>query len=275
MSCGNRFELFRKLCPCIVGIDGRNDRALFRHARDRLVDELELVRARSSYGICKTMFRDARIDEVVDVDPCVLPKHTLSRQPRRARKPYGATAALALMSEPVRLDRQAWNALAFYTGMREGEVCGRRWRDWDPQCFPLRALTCATQYQNQPLKTEKHGGERPRVIPVHPELDRILREWWETGFELIFCRRPALDDFIVPHEKIGCHTKSSGYKAWRKSCAEASVGNLSLHSTRNTFITWARRGGARKEVLERVTNGTGARSARPWAAFGTRSSASP
>jgi integrase len=89
---------------------------------------------------------------------------------------------------------------------------------------------------------------------VHPELDRILREWWETGFELVFCRRPTLDDFIVPHETIGCHTKSSGYKAWRKSCVEAGVGNISLHSTRNTFITWTRRCGARKEVLERVTH---------------------
>jgi integrase len=85
------------------------------------------------YGVCKTMFRDARIDEVVDVDPCVLPKDTLSRQPRTARKPYGAGAALAMMTEPaVRWDRRVWNAIAFYTGMREGEVCGRRWRDWDP-----------------------------------------------------------------------------------------------------------------------------------------------
>jgi integrase len=209
------------------------------------------------YRIRKTMFRDARIDEVVDVDPCVLPKDTLSRQPRRARKPYGATAALASMGEPVRLDRRVWNALAFYTGMREGEVCGRRWRDWDPQCFPLGALTCATQYQNQPLKTEKHGGERPRVIPVHPELDRILREWWETGFEMIFCRRPSLEDFIVPHEKIGCHTKSSSRAATRRGerAAPRRAWVTSPSTPRVTrSISRTGRGGARKEVLERVTH---------------------
>jgi hypothetical protein len=58
----------------------------------------------------------------------------------------------------------------------------------------------------------------------------------------------------VPSREGGPHTRSSAYKAWRRSCARVGVDNLSLHSTRQTFITIARRQGARKDVLERVTH---------------------
>ncbi len=76
-----------------------------------------------------------------------------------------------------------------------------------------------------------------------------------SGFEFHYCRKPTADDFIVPRTKDGRpHTRSSAYKLWLRACALAGVENRSLHSTRHTFITLARRGGARAEVVERVTH---------------------
>jgi hypothetical protein len=142
-----------------------------------------------------------------------------------------------------------WIALAFFTGMREGEVCGIRWRDWDPSSTPLGALTVQGQYDRQPLKTD-----RPRIVPVHPALAWMLERWRATGFELIHCRRPRPDDPIVPNRAGETHSKSSAYKQWRRACEAVGVSNRSLHSTRHTFITTCRRGGARKDYLERVTH---------------------
>jgi hypothetical protein len=71
----------------------------------------------------------------------------------------------------------------------------------------------------------EEGGERPRKIPVRPELARILREWWEEGFELLFCRRPTLDDFICPHPEICVHSKSptsSGFAPASRPASETS-----------------------------------------------------
>jgi integrase len=207
------------------------------------------------YGAYRTMIHQARVDELVGTDPCVLPKGTLQRKSKRTRVPYEPEHVATLTADPrLPADRRVWNALAFYTGMREGEVCGRRWRDWDRTSRPLGCLTVATQYSDRPLKTERHQDDKPRRVPVHPALAEILDWWWAEGFEFFFARRPTLDDFIVPNRDGGPHTRSSAYKAWRRSCAIVGVLNRSLHSTRHTFISIARRNGARKDVLERITH---------------------
>jgi hypothetical protein len=90
---------------------------------------------------------------------------------------------------------------------------------------------------------------------VHPALASMLTAWRRDGFEFHYCRKPTADDFIVPRTKDGRpHTRSSAYKLWLRACAAAGVENRSLHSTRHTFITLTRRGGARAEVVERVTH---------------------
>jgi hypothetical protein len=124
---------------------------------------------------------------------------------------------------------------------------------------PLGSMNVVTQYSDEPLKTD-----HPRKMPVHPELARCLNWWWSEGFELTYCRKPVLDDFIVPNRHPrsrggGAHTKSSAYKAMERACKAVGVRFEGCHLTRHTMITWARRGGARADVLERVThNATGA-----------------
>jgi hypothetical protein len=138
--------------------------------------------------------------------------------------------------------------------MREGEVCGRRFSDWLRDARPLSALNVHTQYNDQPLKTDDEEDVHPRLVPVHPELETILREWWASGFELVFRRPPTRDDFIVPNRQGGNHTKSSAYKMFRRAQAKVEVENRTLHATRNTFISIARSNGARADVVERVTH---------------------
>jgi hypothetical protein len=65
-------------------------------------------------------------------------------------------------------------------------------------------------------------------VPVHPALAHCLDWWWNEGFELTYCRKPVLDDFIVPNRHPrsrgrGAHTKSSAYKAMARACKSVSV----------------------------------------------------
>lgn len=208
------------------------------------------------YGNVNTMFRDAVIAELIDSNPCVLPRGTFKGGKRAQREPYTEEEIRALITnEKIAPDQRVFNALVFYTGERIGEAAGRRWRDWDRATRPLTALTVDTQYDGQPLKTADKKGEQPRIVPVHPDLAALLTWWWNEGFEWVYCRKPTADDFIVPQRDGTNRTKSTIYKTWtRHSCPRAGVRNRSVHSTRHTFITLARRGGARKEVLERVTH---------------------
>lgn len=124
---------------------------------------------------------------------------------------------------------------------------------------PLGSMNVVSQYNDEPLKTDN-----ARKVPVHPDLARRLESWWSEGFELTYCRKPTPEDFIVPNRHprskgSGAHTKSSAYKAMARACEAVGVRFEGCHLTRHTMISWARRGGARADVLERVThNATGA-----------------
>lgn len=210
------------------------------------------------YGVYRTLMRDARIERLVAEDVCTLPRGAKRKAPRRPRRAYSLEVVRALTTDD-RLSmayRVLWGLL-FYTGMREGEACGRRWRDWDLSSRPLTALVVDTQYDGEPLKTDN-----PRRVPVHPTLERMLVEWREV-WELVVCRKPEPDDFIVPNDgprsDFRNHTKSSAYKAWRRSLERVGFDNHSLHSTRNTFITWCRRHRADPDALEVVTHNSAGR----------------
>jgi integrase len=217
--------------------------------------------ARHIRGVVRTMFRDAKLEGVIASDPfSELPRNLLPKPPRYDRDVYSRQEVGALLEdERVLAPVQVLLAMMLYMGVREGEACGRRWRDWDANAEPLGSMNVVTQYSDEPLKTD-----HPRKMPVHPELARCLEHWWNEGFELIYCRKPVLDDFIVPNRHPrsrghGAHTKSSAYKAMASACKAVGVRFEGCHLTRHTMITWTRRGGARADVLERVThNATGA-----------------
>lgn len=208
----------------------------------------------NTYGALRTMFRDARIERLTFEDPCVVPKGTIKRREKKERGVYSREEVQRLLEcDAIDWPTFVLLALAFYTGMREGEVCGRRWKDWCVEVEPLGCLNCFDQYNGLPLKTD-----HPRKIPVHPELAEVLTEWFEHGFELYTTRPPMPDDFIVPNvsarANVPNHTKSTCYKAFKRACQVAGVEAKTLHATRHTFVSWIRRAGGDKAKLEQITH---------------------
>jgi integrase len=199
-------------------------------------------------GALRVLFRDAQIAELVYTQPVLLPKKTLNR--RRAKEPeiYQPAECQVLMVH-AELDprvRMFWT-MALCTGMRLGEVAGRRWRDAQP-ADGLDALHVATQYGGAPLKTDN-----PRVVPIHPVLSAALLEWVGT-WEALVGRKPGPDDFIVPNLDGSHLTRSQVYKALFRACSVTGIRWRTVHSTRHTMITLCRRGGADQSALERVTH---------------------
>ncbi len=205
-------------------------------------------------GALSLMFDSAVRLEKCLRNPIVLAPNELKRKVQVEKEIYEVGEIAVLVRHhsipwPIRV----LNALCFYTGMREGEACGRRWRDLDDSTAPLPALSVHDQYNGRPLKTES-----PRHAPVHPDLIAILTDWAQEGFELYTGRLPTPEDFIVPAvsklAKEPNWTRSMYYKAFIKHAAAAGVRPRSLHSTRHSFITHAQRGGAIKADLEKVTH---------------------
>lgn len=235
------------------------------YVRDGVTRTLASKSVFNLHALVATMFRDARIAELMTRNPCELPRGTLNSKPTTRRKPYSVDVVRAMTTdERLAPDQRMMMALLFYTGMREGEACGRRFGDWDPNTEPLGALSVHSQYEDQPLKTEDKSGEQSRWVPVHPTLAAMLDEWKREGFEQVFRRKPTERDFIVPcraaPKAAGWnrggknHSRSSCYKMFQRICKVLDIESQTLHATRHTFITMARRDGARADVLERVTH---------------------
>src|SRR5262245_40412969 len=97
----------------------------------------------NTYGAVRTMFRDARIDELVTSDPCVLPRGEIRRGDlSREVLPYSKAECWTLTHDEKILESvRVLNALMIFGALREGEGCGRRWRNWDRSASPLGCLT--------------------------------------------------------------------------------------------------------------------------------------
>ena len=92
------------------------------------------------------------------------------------------------------------------------------------------------------------------MVPVHPTLAEALADWKQHGFELVFRRQPNPDDFIVPSRTDRCRARGTTLGNLQEDCAATGITPRRTHDTRHTFISMARRDGARKEVLERITH---------------------
>lgn len=213
------------------------------------------------YGLYTSCIRTARARGLIKTDPCVLERGVLRRKARRGtRPPYTMPEVETIAHAGPLTEGRMWSALAFYLGGREGEICGRRFRDLNVESQPLACMAIVTQYDDQPLKTEDETGEHARKVPVHPRLAELLDAWWREGFEWVYCRKPRVDDFIVPRRfdkqdgRSLNHTKSSAYKLWRAHLEAVKVPSHTLHASRHTFISFLRRGGAEDWVVERMTH---------------------
>jgi integrase len=235
---------------------------------------ISIKTAKNAFGVFRTMMQEALDSDLISRDPCGrLPRGTwpsdaaAGTKGKQKREIYTQDEVVQLTTnELVPAGVRVLNTIFFYTAAREGEGCGPTWRQWSRDSLPLGALAIDWAYDHKPLKQD----EQPRRVPVHPVLAETLDWWWREGFALTYGRAPTLDDFIVPRLAAGrwskvrtlgsgsdCHTRSSCYKAFSRACVKLGIECRSLHSTRHTAITAARRGdrtGALKAPLERVTH---------------------
>jgi integrase len=204
-------------------------------------------------GVLRRSFASAVRAELCDRQPVLIEPGTWNHV-GKTREPYTAAETVVLThNHAVPQHVRVLAALWLLAGLRQGEGCGLKWRRLDLETRPLACLTVAEQWRGQALKTK-----RPRLVPVHPALLAILREWAETGFEAYTGRKPTPDDYIVPElDGFGvwnCYGPHTSYWAFVKACGAVNVRYRTVHSCRHTFVTLCRRGGARADVLERVSH---------------------
>lgn len=204
-------------------------------------------------GVLRRSFASAIRAELCDRQPIMIEPGTWNHD-GKTREPYTAAETVVLISHHrIPPHVRVLAALWLLAGLRQGEGCGLKWKRLDLETQPLACLTIAEQWRGQPLKTK-----RARLVPVHPALLAILREWAETGFEAYTGRKPTPEDYVVPAVspagELHCFREHTSYYQFERGCEAAGVRFRTVHSCRHTFVTLCRRGGARADVLERVSH---------------------
>lgn len=221
------------------------------------------------YEDIRTLYAEAHeVDELVVATPCTLrvkrgelPKKRDADPRWRATAVFNREEVQDLLSDDrIELPRRVTYGLLFLTGARIGEVSGLLWRDYDPVLKPLGRLIIATTYGGEETKTET-----PRQVPVHPALAELLAEWKAEGYALWTCRRPKLDDHIVPrvrNNRNGRHpddvpflAAKTVHRQLQNDLARLGYRQRRVHDSRRTFISLARADGARKDILDWITHG--------------------
>lgn len=228
------------------------------------IDELKATLAaktiKNVHSVLHGILRDAEADGLIDSNPAAtLRRGVLPRPRKRGVRPLTSYEVGQFTGDPrIPSDHRALYALCSFGGMREGEACGRRWRDL-AQGSPLPRMMVDSQYQDQPLKTARDEDTAERHVPVHPILADLLHDWQVHGWNERFGRHPKSEDFIVPDPRdlSRSQTQSQVSKHLRRDAKKVGLeleAGVGLHSMRRWFITTARENGADKDLLGRITH---------------------
>lgn len=163
----------------------------------------------NTYAVCRALFNEAVIEELVRGTPCVLRGAHLPA--KKDKTPGWRDTAVFSAAEIEQLvldaripqDRRVFYALAFLGCTRFGETAALRWQHYDSTLRPLGRLQVLRSYNTRHKLEKDTKQERPRRVPVTPLLAKILAEWKLSGWARLFGHPPEPEDLIVPSRGQG------------------------------------------------------------------------
>ncbi len=235
------------------------EKAVARKYADGTAHKLSARSLYNVYGTVQSLFRDARIEDLLLDSPCILTKYQLGEKvdanPEwRASAIYTRAELLLLLTDArVPEDRRVLYGLEGVGGLRHGEAAGLRFRHLLPG-EPLGMLVVARSYDRSQTKTAT-----TRYMPIHGSLARLLDPWKAEGWERMMGRAPTGDDLVVPLEPTSrrgavMRKKENSWRRIKNDLAALGLRHRRGHDLRRTMISLSRSDGADRDILRRCTH---------------------
>jgi len=239
-------------------------RALVRKLKAKVGQGREQLAPRTVrhvYGVLHRMFEDAVADELIESNPCSIRRGEL---PAKVDKdPTWRSGAVFAREEVEQLisddripeDRRVFYAIALLGGLRTGEVSALRFRAYDASLEPLGRLLVAASFDTRTRLEKGVKTGKPREVPIHPTLAKVLAAWKLTGWRRMMGRSPGPDDVLVPKQD-GRNRDAHFVLYWfRRDCEVLALRRRRQYDSRRTFVSLAQADGARKDILRWTTHG--------------------
>ncbi len=199
---------------------------------DLLVEDYKPTSVRTIFAIASKTFKEAYRRGELKADPSagvVLPRVT-----KRKVNYLDATGRDRFFGEmspacPFYLA----SLIAYYTGMRAGEICALRVRDIDWEAKTIRVEKSAKEVRTgEGVRVDISDTKtyKTRSIPILPQLERVLKSANEDGSRVE-------DDFVVPQRNPRLLCTSFLKWSHRHEVFGAEGKPMTMHGLRHTFAT--------------------------------------
>ena len=160
------------------------------------------------------------------------PKHEINYLDREGRKSF-----LNQMTPDSKFYIPAM--IAYFTGMRAGEICGLRWCNVDFENAVIYIREAAKQIKDKDGRNtviiEDTKSHKDRVVPIIPQLEAVLREWKEHQHEL---GKDSPKDFVVDDRNPRLLCTSFLKWAQRHKVIGSMDKPITMHGLRHTFASF-------------------------------------
>jgi len=234
-----RADLERYIIPALGSI--RLSQLRRREVQESLVDDLVRrglsgSRIRGILNALRAVLRRPLQAEELQTDPTGRLDLPADSRPReRAASPTEAAALLAALPDD---DRALW-AVAFYAGLRRGELRALRWSDLDDALTEIHVSRGWDEVEGEILPKSEKGIRR---VPIAAALRLILLEHkartGRRGDELVFGRTAAAP-FTPTHIRdraLGAWA-AAAVGAFLRGRVDLELEPIGLHECRHTFVS--------------------------------------
>jgi integrase len=239
-TCGDTtLELYKKLLKSITPTFGEKYLAdITPQAVQRWYGSLKAtptMRA-NSYGLLKSIFKDAVKDQLIERNPCLV---RAGSSKTRVKEPVALTAdELTQYIAAVPAKYRVPLLLAGWCALRSGEVRGLRRRDLDLQAGVVRVEQQAVKVGNRYELTKPKTDAGTRTVAIPPSLLPALREWLKA------LPVTGQDDLLFTGRDGGPMSASSLRDAHVVGRDAVKKPSFTVHGLRHTGLTLAAQSGA-------------------------------
>lgn len=216
------------------------------------------------------MFKWAVIKGLVPGNPCVVEKKVLPK--KRDKDPLWRRTAIyqraeveqLISDERLSLRDRVLNGILFLSGLRPQEMSALRFRHWDATWEPLSVLDIQVAWDSEERREKGLKNDKPRLVPVHPTLSKLLSQWRLSGWETFFGRKPKPDDLIMPVSDDGTPASADGRqhmqndrvaKIVHRDLLRLGLRKRRAYDARRTFISLCRGDLIPKDIVRMWTHG--------------------
>ena len=174
-------------------------------------------------SILSGILQEALYDEVITRNPVrsvKLPKFTTSKI-----KPFNADEVKLIMNNTNKDNYRYYLAIAFYTGMRSGEIIALKKSDIDFQSNTITVQRTRSHHGESSPKT-RHS---IREIPIIELLTPFIQELYNTHDNEYL--------FITQYKKPYINTKTFVENYWKPSLKELNIDYRRPYNARHTYAT--------------------------------------